>query len=202
MFALKQYWCDYIIRKGGSVMFEIDLYKKTETDLIIVDCNGNGFPNSEVVYFKGDKNRIVEALLANLLLDEIEIKLDDKSNYVFKCNGNEYVVENIPVVSGIDSFIYHGHEEPIPHIGVEWFYADKKSNSIKIIRLLSTFSSKSQESYEEYFESINDHFIKWISDLNCAINFHNKQLKIVAEKHADYLHNLYVNNPEMLGIKL
>lgn len=183
------------------LMFEIDLNSMLEKDLLIIDCNTNAMPNSEIIYYKGDINKIAKSLVGNLLIEEVKINVEDSSIFTSSHSGYEYVVENIPIISGSKSLIYYGHEKPVLQKGVEWICLDENSNLIRIARLLSTFATKTDESYKKYFELINSRLVCLIEDLNLAIKFHNEKIELFAKKSAKGLHDLYVNHPEILGIK-
>ena len=182
-------------------MFDIDLYKQTQRDVFLVDCNANGLPNNYVVDVAGDEDKIMTCLVAGFLLEEVKLDFDNSTVLKFEINEFEYAGKSIPVVRGVDSLIYHGFEKPLIHEGAEWLWTDSFSKSIKIIRLLSTFPNKIEESFDTYFESITACIKKWIADLNSAINFHNEQVKQCAKKHAAFLHDLYFNRPDSLGLK-
>ena len=170
-------------------------------DVFLVDCNANGMPNNYVADVAGNEDKIMTCLVADFLLEEVKLDFDNSAVLKFEINGFEYVGKSIPVVRGIGSLIYHGFEKPLIHEGAEWLWTDSFSKSIKIIRLLSTFPNKTEESFKTYFESITACIKKWIDDLNNAINFHNEQIKQCAKKHAIFLHELYCNQPEFLGLK-
>ena len=180
-------------------MFDFNLYEFTKNVLFIIECNASGFRNGEVILLRGNQQKIFERLTKDYLLEEV--KIDFHNSYLIKCerNGFEFIGEKIPVLSGVQSLKYYGGQQPLFTEGVEIFDYNEEEKTIRVLRLLSSFVTKTDKSVNNYLEFMNAKFQGWIDELNFAISYHNKIVIEKAMNKAAELHSLYVSHPEMFG---
>lgn len=179
-------------------MFDFDIREKTNNDLMCIELNSNAFRNADIIRLSGDKKSILGKLVGDFLLEKVEIDFNGKSFFKFEQNGDDFIGENLPIIKGIDSLIYHGSSTLLLNDKIENLFLDKCNKSIRISRLLSTFINKNDGACEKYFEIINHHLKEIIDNLNFAIKNHNKTIMQCAKQNAEYLHNLYINHPETI----
>ena len=182
-------------------MFDLDLAEQTNTELLLINWTANIIPNSEIISVKGKKEIIYDWLSNGRFLEKVNLDFSHVKIQVFTdINGIKYIGEIVPIKTGGESLVYHGSSRPSFDKTI-LFSFDKKGNSIRIFRRLSTSSDDNLNCYKNYFNSINDFINQMVMDLNISIEEHNVMVDKCCKQFAEYYEELFQNNPEFLGAK-